>query len=204
MWKSIKGYEGYYEVSDDGLVRSLNRVVPVENGGSKLISGRIMKLTRTCGRMGKGGYLVVNLRKNHTTKVIPVHRLVAETFLLNDKNLPTVNHIDGDKNNNNVNNLEWTSYADNNIHALHKGLRNPRSNYVCQFDDCGKFVRKYKSVSEAARITGISRGMISHCLHCRARYAGGYVWVKFDECNDYLDYESTTEDELPSEVQERT
>ena len=118
MWKSIQGYEGYYEVSDSGEVRSLDRYVADTTGkhaGKKrLLKGSMMKLTEGKTSRKEGGYLVVNLRKNHTSRVVPVHVLVARAFIPNPDNMPTVNHKDGNKLNNNVSNLEWVSYSENN------------------------------------------------------------------------------------------
>lgn len=136
-----------------------------------------MKLTKSKGRDGNG-YIVVNLRKEHKSTVIPVHILVAQAFLPNPQNLPTVNHKDGNKNNNSVENLEWSSYSDNNVHALTHKLRKPRGNPILQFDLKGGLIREYKSTYDASRITGISIGSISHCLNNRTRSAGGYVWKK--------------------------
>lgn len=200
IWRAIQGYEGYYEISDTGLVRSLDRVVPDAKLGSKKLKGKIMKQTESVGKTRESGYYVVNLRKNHTTNVCQVHRLVAETFIENPLGLPTVNHIDGNKHNNNVVNLEWASYSWNNIHALKNGLRDPRGTYIRQMNLDGSFVSDFKSVCEANRITGIGRAMISHCVNGRSKTAGGFLWSKVDKRNDYLGDESTAEDELPLEA----
>lgn len=202
-WKTISGYEGYYEVSDAGIVRSIDRIIPDAQTGTKHIRGRIMKLTENKNKdRGGSGYYVVNLRKHHTSCVVPVHRLVAEAFLPNDLNLPTVNHKDGNKHNNNVSNLEWATYSENNLHALTHGLRSPRGNVILQKTLDGKLVATYRSACEASRQTGIGRGIISHCLNHRVLTAGGYLWQKVKKCNDYSLSGSTTEDELPSEAQE--
>lgn len=204
LWKAIKDYDGYYEVSDTGLVRSLDRIVSDSKFGSKHLKGRMMKLSESKSRKRTGdGYLVVNLRRDFTSHVVPVHRLVAETFIPNPHNLPTVNHKDGNKHNNDVSNLEWASHSENNIHAIETKLRMPRGNKIAQIDILGNVVSEYKSASEASRKTGISRGMISHCLNGRANKAGGFFWKKIEKCNDYLREESTVEDEFPSEAQER-
>ncbi len=202
-WKPIKDYEGYYEISDTGIVRSLDRTVPDSKTGIKRIKGRTMKQSENKDKSRHGdGYYVVNLRKLHNSCVIQVHKLVAEAFLPNEFNLPTVNHKDGNKHNNNVENLEWATYSDNNIHALSNGLRQPRGNAIMQRTLDGKLVSVYRSACEASRQTGIGRAMISHCLNHRAPTAGGYLWEKVEKCNDYSRLGSTAEDELPSEVQE--
>ena len=198
-WKAIQGYEGYYEVSDTGLVRSLDRVVPDIKIGFKHIKGKKMKQTISVARSRHTGYYV-NLRKNHTCNVRSVHRLVAETFIDNPFALPTVNHKDGNKHNNKVTNLEWVSYSENNIHAIENGLRIPRGTCVRQMNFNGSVVTEFKSVSEASRVTGIGRSVISHCVNGRIKSAGGFLWSKMDKCNDYLRNESTAGDELPPEV----
>lgn len=198
MWKPIQGYEGYYEVSDSGEVRSLDRYVletrGKHTGTQKLLKGRKMKLT-------ENNYLVVNLRKNNTSYVVPVHVLVAKTFIPNPDNLPTVNHKDGNKLNNDVSNLEWVSYADNNIHALRTGLRHPRGEKITQFTLNGEYVADYASVSEAARATGFSRGAISHCVNGRSKQSFGYIWIKQSESQTTIPQGSTQGDELPAEAQ---
>lgn len=200
IWKAIQGYEGYYEISDTGLIRSLDRVVPDTKTGSKCLKGKLMKQTESIGKAREDGYYVVNLRKNHTGNVCQVHRLVAEAFIENPLGLPTVNHKDGNKHNNNVTNLEWASYSENNIHALENGLRSPRGTYIRQRSLDGSLISEFRSVCEASRITGIGRSMISHCVNGRVKSAGGFLWSKMDKCNDYLKDESTAEDELPLEV----
>lgn len=177
MWKSITGFDGYYEVSSYGLVRGLDRILTDKNGRKFHRKGQMMKLTKSKGRDGNG-YWVVNLRKNHQSSVVPIHILVAKEFIPNPLNLPTVNHIDGCKDNNDVSNLEWASYSDNNIHAIENHLRNPRGNPISQYDMDGKYIATYKSTNEACRQTGISIGSISHCINHRTKSAGGFVWVK--------------------------
>lgn len=118
IWKDIKGYENWYQISSFGRVRSLDRTVYFKNGKSKRdYIGKILK------QKYHNGYAMVNLNMNKDLKVLYVHRLVAEHFLENPNNLPVVNHIDGIKSNNNVLNLEWCTYSENNIHAVNTGLR---------------------------------------------------------------------------------
>lgn len=202
-WKWINGYEGYYQVSDSGLVRSVDRVVHAKDGVDYKLRGHIMKQSIRKGNR-EDGYFVVNLRKNGKGTVFQVHRLVAEAFIPNPENLPTVNHKDGEKTNNHVSNLEWASYGENNVHALKHGLRRPRGNRVLQYSVDGEFLNEYISGAQAARDLGISYGMISHCLNGRARTAGGFVWTKMLEGQTTIPDGSTPEDELLAEAQKES
>lgn len=178
QWKDIKNYKGYYQVSDTGLVRSVDRYITSSNGAKRFLKGKIMKQTIQKNKQRGDMYCVVNLRKNHTSNVMFVHRLVAEAFINNKNNNPTVNHIDGCKTNNNISNLEWVSYTENNIHALQNNLRRPRGVRVTQYDVYGNKINEFKSVSEAARLTGIGRCVISNCINGRANTANGFVFVR--------------------------
>lgn len=179
-WKDIKGLEGYYQISNLGNVKSIDReVIANINGGKKILRGKPMKLSESVNkrRENYGYYLVVNLRKNGKNKVWFVHRLVAEAFINNPNKYPIVNHIDGNKHNNKADNLEWCTYAHNNIHALNNGLRKPRGASISQINiEDNKEIATYRSISEASRITGINRSAISHCATGRNTMAGGYYW----------------------------
>ena len=102
IWKDIEGYEGLYEVSSYGRVRSLGQFVNHNYGGYAYRKGRLLK-----PGLGSRGYLSVTLSKNGIQKQYTVHRLVAQAFIENPDNLPQVNHKDEDRTNNNVTNLEW-------------------------------------------------------------------------------------------------
>ena len=180
IWMPVVGFEGYYEVSSNGDVKSIERIVTDVNGIKHHIKEHTMKATITKDRNGNDGYYVVNLHKNGKSCVMCVHVLVAMAFIQNPLNLPTVNHIDGCKSNNTVENLEWTSYSENNTHALKMGLRSPRGTQIIQILN-GELVEVYNSVCEASRQTGIGRSMISHCVNGRTSSAGGYVWKKLSE-----------------------
>ena len=117
MWKAVKGYEGLYEVSDNGEIRSLDHEV-LNNGTSVLVKG-VLKRTR----MKDNGYMIVDLWKDGKGKTHHVHRLVAQAFIDNPENKQTVNHIDGNKKNNNVNNLEWLTPSEQNLHFYEHGLK---------------------------------------------------------------------------------
>lgn len=113
MWKDIKGYEGLYQVSTDGEVRSLDRYEKSKGNSTRLRKGKIRTLS-----VDKDGYKKIGLWKDSKVKHFKVHRLVAETFIENPHNYPVVNHIDGNKENNSIENLEWCTVRDNNIHSI--------------------------------------------------------------------------------------
>lgn len=119
VWKDIKGYQGYYQVSNFGRVKSLDRIVTYSDKKVHSLKGKILKPMIT-----KHGYETVDLRKNQKRKTSKIHRLVAIAFLKNKKNKPQVNHIDGVKTNNNLSNLEWVNNSENIRHAYKKGLIN--------------------------------------------------------------------------------
>lgn len=178
LWRAIQGYEGYYEVSDSGHVRSVDRTVIDRKGNPRRLRGREMKLTRTKGKDGNG-YMVVNLCRDGTSNVALVHILVATAFIPNPYGYPMVNHIDGDKTNNDVNNLEWTTYSYNNLHALYNNLRKPKGTPVIQMTEDGDIIEVYSSATEAERETGISARAILQCISLRAYSAGGFAWEPY-------------------------
>jgi len=121
VWKDIEGYDGYYKVSNEGNVKSLDRIVLGNRGSKCRRVGRPMKL-----RVEKNGYVRVALSSDGKNIKFSVHRLVGIAFLDNKKGLPEINHIDGNKENNNVENLEWCSSRDNQLHAFASGLQRKR------------------------------------------------------------------------------
>jgi hypothetical protein len=195
-WKSVIGYEGYYEVSNLGNVRSVERTVSNHTGVITL-KPRLMKQSQN-----HKGYSIVYLSKDAKMKTISVHRLVALAFIPNPQNKPQVNHIDGNKTNNRVDNLEWVTNQENHDHAVLIGLypnqkelrnrckkekktqpgRQPRR--VVQIDKVtGNIVAKYDSIAEAGRMIGCKNSSnIGGC--CRKAYGRkticGYIW-KYQE-----------------------
>ena len=108
-WRPIEGYEGLYEVSNTGQVRSLDRYVVNSLGNRRFYKGKVLIQLK-----GKDDYLVINLYCNGKYHQMKIHRLVAQAFIPNPENLPQVNHKDEDKTNNNVTNLEWCDAKYNN------------------------------------------------------------------------------------------
>lgn len=115
IWKDIKGFEGIYKISNTGYVKSLARVCGTCHRKEKILADRITK----------DGYKHVRLQNGKITKDCRNHRLVAEAFIPNPLNLETVNHIDGNKLNNDVSNLEWMNRSDQMVHAYKLGLKHP-------------------------------------------------------------------------------
>lgn len=118
LWKDIDGYEGIYQVSNLGRVKSLDRTLLGKNSIEYKVKGKIRKIS--C--IGKG-YQKIQLSKEGNSKNFLIHRLVAQAFIPNPENLPIVNHIDGNKTNNHIGNLEWVSSSKNINHAISIGLR---------------------------------------------------------------------------------
>lgn len=117
IWKPAVGYENFYQVSNKGKIRSLDRSSPTKRGIIKNTKGKVLNLT-----LKNNGYLSVMLSISGKSKRHYVHRLVAETFILNPENKKEVNHINGSKTDNSVINLEWNTRTENIKHALTTNL----------------------------------------------------------------------------------
>lgn len=175
LWKPVLGYEGFYEVSNLGRVRSLNR--PTKNR-NKLAKGRILK-----GKISSNGYPTVHLSLNGIANWIHIHRLVALAFIPNPDNLPMINHLNEIKTDNRVENLEWCTALHNNnwgtrtIRSSLSKINHPkRSMPVIQLSLDGSFVAEYPSIREAERLTKIDFSSIRCCAHHYISTAGGYKW----------------------------
>lgn len=119
QWQDIKDYEGYYQVSNKGNVKSLKREVIARDGHIKKYPEKLLKPELSGTKKLK--YYRVTLSKNHSTKRHMLHRLVAKTFLNNPDNKPHVNHLDNNSVNNEVSNLEWVTHSENMLHAQKQG-----------------------------------------------------------------------------------
>lgn len=156
IWKPIKNYEGFYEVSSYGNVRSLDRVVNQANGSIGHYKGKVLK-----GEIDYKGYKRFRLSKNNKTQKIFGHRLVAEAFIPNPENKPFVNHIDETQDNNRVENLEWCTYKENMNHGtIQKRLSELKKKKIICITDS----RKFNSVNEASSFYNIPRRSISNVL----------------------------------------
>lgn len=167
VWKDVVGYEGFYEVSNLGRVRSVPRTYPWR-GTYHTVRGRILKTHPSAD-----WYPKCHINNGVTRKRAFVHRLVAEAFLPNPRNLPQVNHKDGNKKNSRVDNLEWCDGSTNCTHALKTGLRTPvfgeKSGRAKFKDDdireIRRMWRKGKSQSEMARHYGVAPRTIGQIVN---------------------------------------
>ena len=170
-WRDIKGFEGLYQISSYGRVKSLERTVWNGKGYYKK-SEKIRK-----GYDNGDGYLYVNLCKEGKRKQYRINRLVAMAFIPNPNNLPEVNHKDENTKNNCVENLEYCSRSYN----INHGTRNKRvakklSKPVFSVNKESGLIMWWQSASEASRQLGISQGNICDCLKGRQKSTGGYYW----------------------------
>lgn len=179
IWKDIFGYEGLYQVSNLGNVRSLDRAVwcspSATRGSYKMkVKGRTLNFSKSVD-----GYLRVPLSKNSKTATTRVNRLVALHFIPNPGMLDQVNHIDGDKTNNCVDNLEWCTQIENARHAVEHGLFHPHNEREVIGIDANGNEFRFKSAAEAGRTLSIdARSITSVCsgYNPHRHTAGGFKW----------------------------
>lgn len=178
IWKDIKGYEELYQVSNMGRIKSLKRKAKNKNG-YRITNEKIIKpvLTSTCK------YYTVGLCKNKKRKILLVHRLVAQAFIPNPNNYKEVNHKDENKQNNNVNNLEWCNHQYN----MHYGkcLKmisiNQHRKKINQYDLEGNFIKQWESVSDIKKELNITN--IASCCKGRYKQCNGYIWKYVNDNN---------------------
>ena len=168
-WLPVEGYEGIYEISDLGRVRSL--------GNDKTRKTKILK-----PHDNGHGYVTVTLYKDGKTKMVLVHRLVATTFVPNIFSLNEVNHINEVKTDNRESNLMWCEHREN----INWGTHNQRmsetntngklSKTVLQFSKSGEFIQEWPSASEVERVLGFFQGGISKCCLGKCKSYKGFIW----------------------------
>lgn len=196
-WKDIEGYEGLYQISSLGNVKSLKRLVKISKTKEKYkeVPEHILKPTKN-----RYGYLYVSLARNGVSKNVRIHRVVAETFLEKSPLKTQVNHINGKKTDNRLENLEWVTCKENLNKAWEMGLcENNRKRarecllkrikqrdfskvryktVVVQYDLEGNFIKKYRSLFDAEKQTGIKGDTIGYRI--RNNVKKGYIWKRED------------------------
>jgi hypothetical protein len=176
MRKPIQGYEGKYEIDKKGNVYSLPRFHNKKEN--------VIKVFKHNGRCC---YASVWLWKNNKRKSFLLHKLIADNFIPNPKKLPQVNHKDGNKMNFEINNLEWCTSSENNLHSFRVlgkkptmkgkfGIEHHTSIPIIQFDKNMNFINKYYGAAEAQRKTGICRVNIRSVVKGKYKTAGGFIW----------------------------
>lgn len=183
IWKDIKNYENWYQVSNYGRIRSIDRLVntSIKHNEYCLKKGKLLKLNEK-----RNGYLTVDLTKNSNKKTISVHRLVAETFIPNIENKEQVNHINANKKDNRVENLEWVTAEENRNHAKENNLyiskrkqkvRCKQTNMIFESSyEAGEWVNKTKF--KYSKNTKNIANKIRCCVNGYQKKAYDYTWEK--------------------------
>lgn len=190
IWKDIKGYEGKYQISNTGKVKSLHYKK------STAVNERILK-QRAYKRRNERMYYYVVLSKDNIQHTFYVHRMVAEYFVPNPQVKPYVNHKDGNKHNNNACNLEWVTPLENNLHAYHVLKKHPMKGYKYDRNKTSRKVEQwylaengyeyhiatYANIKAASLINNLHAPSISQCCKGNSLYGqvGGYIWRYVDE-----------------------
>lgn len=180
IWKPITGYEGLYEVSNMGRVKSVDRVLQHKSHGVWHIKERILKQQWTGSP--NSSYLSVWLHKGHGEQhLYRVHRIVAETFIPNPEGKEQVNHINCDRSDNRISNLEWTTPLENTQHAWEHG----RCDIICKQHrkavvnvDTGE---RFNCLKDAADMYGVTLGAIANAAKGKSAKSAGFIWQYADE-----------------------
>ena len=177
-WKDIKGYEGFYQVSNLGRVKSLERDVYYSNGAVHHVDEKILAFN-----LNRGGYQYVALSLNGKAKSIKVHRLVAEAFIPNPENKPMVNHRNEIKTDNTVENLEWCTASYNNNYGTRnvRMIQNRRSYKLGNHPQakpvfCEELNKTFDCITRAGEELGICVSSIRSVCKGKLKTAGGFHW----------------------------
>lgn len=173
IWKDVVGYEGYYQVSNLGRVRSLDKEVNCLKGQKRIAKGKVLKLIPYTN-----GYLSVRLSADNAQKKVLVHRLVAIAFLPNPNELPEVNHKDEVRTNNCLDNLEWCDRSYN-VHygtALQRMKESRKVRPVIQKDLDGNVIKRWRSILDAGKGVGVNHSSIMRVCQGKQHTSMGYKW----------------------------
>ena len=179
IWKDIPGYEGYYQVSTKGTIRSVDRNIMQMFRGNVVC--RIMKGKMIKSRLSTGGYMMTTLSMNGRHKHYGIHRLVALAFLDNPKKYRAVNHKDENKLNNNVDNLEWCTHSYNNSFGQgavqrKKTMREHTGRKVGQYSLDGKLIQVFDSIGLAGQYMRCNKTSIFKVCKGENKTCCGYDW----------------------------
>lgn len=174
-WRGVAGYEDDYQVSSYGRFRTLPRMISHSRNGYNFRKGVIHTFTDQADQ-----HICVQLWRDGKQHQYMLHRLVADAFIPNPENKPFVNHIDGNKRNNKITNLEWVTARENTQHAIRTGLMNNDGRSVPVI--CITTGKRYDSIAAAARDLSIYRGSISESIY-RGRAYAGYQFKLADDMN---------------------
>ena len=167
-WRDVVGYEGLYQVSDQGRVKSLER----KNSSGGTIKERILK-----PRINRDGYLRLNLYAGGKQKTLAVHRLVCQAFHENTSTKPQINHINEIKTDNRACNLEWCTRIENCNHgSRNERIAKSRAKPIGQYKLDGQLIKVWQSANEVQRRTGFNQGSIWGVANGRYKQAYGFIW----------------------------
>lgn len=170
IWKDIPGFEGLYQVSNMGRVKSFCKSEKMGKPDEYILNPTD----------AENGYANVTLYKSNVRKKFLVHRLVAQAFLPNPNNLPQINHKDENRFNNRVDNLEWCTAKYNNHYGTARiRVSITKGQKICQYLLTGEWIATYASLSIASELTGVPKHSISDCLAGHSLSGRNYVW-KYD------------------------
>jgi len=196
IWKPVVGFEGWYEVSSFGRLRSVDRVEVNANGVTRHLKGKMISTSSL-----SHGYPVAVLMRPGEKKMVRIHRLVAKAFIQNPENKPCIDHIDTNRANCRKDNLRWVDNKENSNNPISVenariastkeygsgwktiNTKNKNGSYgaevpVCQFSISGEFIQRYRSISEASASTNIPRNSIRRSIRGSYKQAGGFLWTK--------------------------